>query len=551
MEISQQDFSGGINQLASETQLAANEYRLLINARKRFGDITANGKAELQTLPRTGNNQGAVTFGNFIIVFVDGRAYYKVNGAWVRIADFLMDATARKLWTCSVPKSTRDYVRKLNGSANNPIVINANVNIAGNPAGIVVQDGLNQPWLIEFNAVAQSFVARQLHTYSQWSNTSATANDREYVPIGKQMFFLNQKLYVVAPDGKSLYQSVTGRPLDFVLNVDANGNKLISEALGGATSTSFNFDSDEITCVKDVNLTDTFLYATRFNVRLITLDYTLTLFGEPTYRVAQRIEAGILNEESLVDVLGDLTFIDADGIKSFNAVINYRVEGRNSIFSKQIAKILGGRVQKATQSASVAFDNYALYYCSSAYGKCIAVYDMLWQQWVAIDLTDAVDVKQFLNFDNGTVNELYAVTSGGLYKLYSSATKEMAQLYMGSLMPSDAKKEHKGNLVQPVFRGATQDGDLIVLEYVDEQLSNRQPRNISESVQAMVWPLTFPIGFNSKPNARNNVVIFDKGLTGKKLAYIIQWNTDAALQAVNVVTSEVLPTAATRQGATS
>lgn len=553
MEFTQRNFSAGINQLDDDTEIADNEYRLLINGRQRFGEVVPIKQSVEVTLPRDGNVQGGICTGNTTIIFIDGRAYYRIGltGGWIRIADFQMDETARRLWAIAVPKSSKDYVRKLNGSANNPIIINANVTISGNPAGIVVQDGINQPWLIQFNAVAQAFVARELHTYSEWSNTSLTADDREYVPIGKQMMFLNEKLYIVAPDGLSIYQSVTGRPLDFMVNVDSNGNKLSDASLGGAASVSFAFDSDEITCIQTTNITDTFLYATRFNVRLISLDYSNTIFGEPRYSQAQQITAGILNDVSVVDVLGDTTFIDGDGIKSFNGVMNYRVEGRNSIFSLGAAKLLNGLVQTAIQAATASFDNYAIYYCKTMYGKAMLIYDMLRQKWVSLDISNVVDVKQFLVFDNGTETQLLAVTSNGLFELYNSDSYEMAQLHLKVLSPENVKKEHKGYTVQPVFRGATDAGILQVQEYADGQFSARLTNTIEDSTQAMIWPLIFPIGFSSRPNARNNVLVFDKGKAGKKLAYVILWNTDAGLMSVKITTSEVEPQSALRQGASS
>lgn len=554
MDFQQSNFTGGLNLLDSDTELKDNEYRLLINATPRYGDPIPVAKSQLLNGPRNGvNYQGVVAVGNTLIAFLDGRAYYRVHNSetWIRISDFLMDETARKFWTCLVPKSTYDYVRKRNDTLNNPLILNTDFTISGNPAGLVIQDGINQPWLIEFNAISQTFVARACKTYADWANTSVTANDREYVPVGKQMFILNQKLFIVAPDGKSLYHSVTGRPLDFMVNVDNNGNKLPSEAFGGATSVSFAFDSDEITCVKPTNITDTFVYATNRFVRLLTLDYANTILGEPTYRQAQIIEAGVVGDEAFGDNLGDFVFIDGDGIKSFNAVVNYRVEGRNSVFSAQIALALRNRVQKATQAAIANHDNFVYFYCLTGYGYAICVFDTLRQKWVSINITEVVNIKQFAVFRNGTVDELYAVTNDGIYHMYSSDTREMAQMHLKTLAPDDYKKEHKGSYIKPLFRGATLDGSLQVIEYADEQLSAVQTRDIVESVMAMEWPLRFPIGFNSKPNAINNTINFDRGLVGKNLAYVILWNTDAALQAVKVVTSECDPRAATRQTATS
>lgn len=551
MEFQQTKFTGGINLFDNESEIKDDEYRLLINGRQRLANPTPIQKSVKLTLPLVGNNQGGIAVGSTLIVFISGRAYYKLinSSAWVRIPSLQMDATARRFWTQAVPKSTRNYVRKRNDTLNNPILLTTDFNVAGNPAGVLVQDGLSQPWLIQFDAVTQTFVARETKRYADWSNVSLTADDREYVPIGKQMFMLNEKLYIVAPDGKSIYQSVTGRPLDFMVNVDNDGNKLPAEGFGGAASVSFAFDSDEITHVQSTNLTDTFVYATARYVRLVTLDYNNTILGEPTYRRSQEIEAGVVNDQSFVDNLGDFAFIDNDGIKSFNAVVNYRVEGRNSIFSLTLNKSVAGIPQTANQAAAISFDNYSLFYCRTEFGKSIAVYDTLRQKWVSIDVTSLVDIKQFVVFANGAVQKLYAIADDGIYEMFAGTERETAQIHLKTLMPDDLKKEHKGATVQPIFKGATSDGDLQVQEYVDEQFSAVQERDIAESTMAMTFPIRFPIGFNSRPNAINNVINFDKGLIGKKLAYVITWNTDASLYAVKITTSEHDPDAATRQTA--
>ena len=122
----------------------------------------------------------------------------------------------------------------------------------------MVQDGINQPWLIQLNELINILTARKLNTYNQWSNVSSGANSREYVPIGKQMMYLNSILFIVAPNGRSIYRSVSGRPLDFMVNIDVDGKKVPSEIIGGAASVSFAADFDEITCITPV-ATEAFL----------------------------------------------------------------------------------------------------------------------------------------------------------------------------------------------------------------------------------------------------------------------------------------------------
>lgn len=547
MEYEQTTFNGGMNQLFVDTAIADNEYYLLINARQRFGEIIPVRQSELQTGLPDGNYQGGISVGNVALVFISGLAYYQLDGSvhWQPIANFSMDAIVDRIWAIAVPKSTQNYVRLRGASINQPVILNTDFNVAGTPAGVLVQDGISQAWLIEFDATSQIFVARVTKTFDEWANLSEAANDREYVPIGKQMFFLNQKLYCVAPDNKSIYQSVTGRPLDFMLNVLEDGNKLGSEAVGGASTVSFAFDSEEITCVKVANTPDSFLYATRRHVRLVQLDYTNTIFGEPTYRQAAIIEAGVTNQESLIDILGDATFVDNDGIKSFNAVETLMVEGRNSVFSLQIAALLANRLQEET--AAISYDNYALFYCRTSLGQAIAVYDTLNEKWVGLDITRVTGIKQFFIVATGLVSRLYAVCTDGIYLMYTANAREVAQLHTKSLLSDNLRLEHKGQSLQPVFRGCTTTGTLSAIEYVDEQRSATESRTMSESVMAMAWPLQFPFIFSSKPNMINNNLVFSDGYAGKKISYVITWDTDAALRGLHIITSDHDGDAASRQ----
>lgn len=139
------------------------------------------------------------------------------------------------------------------------------------------------------------------------------------------------KLFIVSPDGKSIFHSVTGRFLDFMVNVDVNGEKLTSESQGDAKSVSFSFGTDEITCAVATTVPSSFIYGTAKNAKIITLDYTRTLFGEPYPFVSADLTVGVVNQDSIINTLGDTTAVDFEGVKSFNAVANLQTEGRNSI----------------------------------------------------------------------------------------------------------------------------------------------------------------------------------------------------------------------------
>lgn len=540
----QNSFVGGMNLLSNETQLDDVSYRFLINARQRIGYIEPNKENLLIDAP-AGKKQGHIGVGSAHVIFVAGLAYYRLDGqvGWSLIPGFSMDPVVDRYYTQSVPASTFNFRRKKDPlSANRPILVDANVAINGIPAGILVQDNVNQPQVIEFNNTTGTFTAFVTSNYSEWSTSNS-----EYVPIGRQMMHKNGITFVVARDGKSIFRSVSGRPLDFMVNVDVNGNKLPSELNGGASSTSFAFDFDEITSLIDSNAEDTFLLATKNHIRIIKFDYDNTIFGEPRFRELAIIKAGVVNQESMIEVLGDFAFVDFETISTFNAVLQLRNEGRTSIFSLQLSSLLKNIKQR--EPCACVFDSFALFYVKTTYGNLIVVYDMLHQKWVALDLTTVDRIKQFAFVETTTETKLYAITHHDeLFQMYGSTERALAQLKTRAFVPF-ADLEHKGQVIKPVFKGGTIDGNLTVIEYVDEIQSSRLTSELEEASSGINYPVIPPVIPNNIPTMKNNSVVLKDGYTGKKLEYILQWNTDAKLYGFTLTTSEILKDASIKQQA--
>ena len=121
----------------------------------------------------------------------------------------------------------------------------------------------------------------------------------------------------------------------------------------------------------------------------VSLDYTLTVFAEPMFQKQYLFTANSINQHSFVDLLGDFAFIDPEGLRSFNAVMQSKNEGRNSIFSLKVARLFKGVVQDTKKCSAIVFDDYALFACNTIFGHGILIYDTLTQQFVSFDqLTD-------------------------------------------------------------------------------------------------------------------------------------------------------------------
>jgi hypothetical protein len=347
-----------------------------------------------------------------------------------------LDASVEHVFIQSVPGSTLDIPRKARESADatgtsstNSLKLDYNVTMwTKTVAGIVFQDGINQPNLLVFSSSDQGATAtvRKCKTFAEWGTTIDGDVWREYVPIGKQMVYFHGKLYIVSPDGKKVYQSVTGRPIDFMIPVDETGAKIGSdEATAGAEVMAYPVSYESITCLAPINTTSLFV-GTRTGCYAITPTYDISLFGEPTYKKQYLFGASVVNQFSFVDVLGDFAFIDGEGLRSFNAVKQLRNEGRNSAFSLKIAKMFEDIVQ--LNGATISFDNYTFFAVKTIYGYGVLVYDGTLQKFVSLDMyqddtgTPIGEITQFSKINTDTTHEVYAATSNGkLLRLFTGA----------------------------------------------------------------------------------------------------------------------------------
>ncbi len=414
---SQADFSGGMNLLDPDIALQPNEYGLATNLRNRQGALEAiNGAIEDEDAP-SGNKQGIFAYEDFVLVFNNGNAYFKnivTDGPWTQVVDFNLLPSVDYIYAEVVPVSTFNFERRLqesnriDGSSTETNVNTTAIKINGTAAGLVCQDGESQPYLI--NSVG---IGRKTQKYSEW-----VTSNREYVPVMRQMKYHGGILYGVAKDGIRLLRSVTGRPLDFVVNITVNGEKG-----DDAFSTAYSVGTNQITCLSSLKTGELFV-GTKYSCHPVDINYDKTIFGEPTFRNNKAFAAGIVNQHSFLDIRTDYTMIDEDGIRSWNAIFIQDNEGRNSNFSLKISKVLAGILQDATTTASIVFDNYSIYAINTIYGNRLAIYDNIRQQWVALDNLGIGAIKQFAIARQSGSPTLYAITATKVYKLYTGTTAQ-------------------------------------------------------------------------------------------------------------------------------
>lgn len=552
MIYNQAKFDAGLNFITSDLNIANNGYYYIVNARNRFGEIEAiNGSIKNTTVP-PGKKQGHIGLGNILIEFIAGNAWYNIDGSpiWAKVPGFTMNTAVDKIYSLAVPASTFNFSRALNisGNVKDPIK-NTNFKVNGTIAGVIVQDNINQPYIIYQDLVTGNLLSRKTQTYAEWTlNTKM-----EYVPIGNQMMFLDQKVFIVSPNNKYIYQSISGRPIDFMINVDINGNKLATEDAGGAISLSFAFDSDDITAIKPANIPDSFLYCTARNTRIITLDFQNTIFGEPTYSQAAELVVGVVNQDSVLDILGDYALIDFEGVKSFNAVAQLKWEGRNAIFSLQLSRILKGI--KQTRCRSILFNNFALFAIDTVWGFLIAVYDTLLNCWVAFDIIAGLSsVREFAILTTPERDKLFAITENDdLFELYadednreapSMHTRAFSRVLEPLYMQASISFQQKSEYLKLYFRDSFQDTQVVVTEFCDGKRSQRLTKNLPSQKTgigpAPIYPPVIP-SVNVRAQSLTFNLSGDTTFEAAKNSFVIQWKGSAKLQALELLTSDNMP----------
>ena len=509
---SQDSFLGGMNLLTDDTRLKDNEYRVGVNLRNRYDVLKPVFESVLDQGAPLGIKQEMVTFGNYIILFVSGRAWYRYysDTGWIPILGFEMDEFATRYWTVAVPVGLTNYVRQAasNDSLNNVKRLFLEGIGQGNLPGLLVQDNKNQPRFIFLETNGKPAV-RITQTYEQWNvtydSTTLTLDKREYVPIGNSMAWTDGILYVTSPNKESIYRSVSGRPLDFVVNVKITGAKG-----GDATTTAYSVGVGGISCLRPIADGSLFVSASNANflVSKNTTPNAPTEWGEYTFIRKFLFNATNLSDRTIFDSLGDTRFIDLTGVRSFNAIQYLQNEGRNSQFTSKIQLAFEGIIQDANFAATILYDNYEFYAMQSSLGPSIVVYDTISESWASFDIsqTNGKRIKQLAKIES-TIQRLFAITEDDkLYTLYSG-TKNATAILRTSSVNFAAESQYTGKSYRvndPSKEVKPQSARIIFSEVKDSLTVKVTPFVNNRVTRVNSDPKTFPY---KKPEKTYNGVV--------------------------------------------
>lgn len=514
-----------------------NEYVILRNGRARNQDITPiKLPVKDETLP-AGKFQGCYAYGTSVLVLINGQAYWKdfsKSKPYFRQITALeaLSSSVDTIYAESVPASKINVGRKSSStSVSDPVTLFDSV--TGTPQSIVLQDGVSQPRLI----ISEN-VCRLAGNFTNWKYEKP-----EYVPVGKQMLWHDNKLYIVSPDGREIYSSVSGRPLDFVIAIDANGNKLTDgDYAVEASRLSNRVSYDSITCLAKLNIQDTsppFLAATSKGCYTVQPDKNNLIYGEPTFTNTELFSVGINNQNSFVNILADYGFISASGIHSFNAVNSFKFEGKNAPLFQRVYKLFSEIVQDT--SAAIVYDNYVLCAVKTVYGYGVLVFDTLIQQFVALDIYPELSnapIKQFCSLIYNGEERLFFITATGFYEAFVGNTAECG-LYLREWVQPDTKKEQKLGRVNLVFSDVYEDGTVLVTEYADQKQGTTMSKRVTKQLDIPVGNLSFPLGDTSNKRMTNIVFTFEQAKRCRTFGLYLSWNFDSRLQSVQVVPERI------------
>lgn len=530
MKFSQNDWIGGLNMQFDPSRIAENEYPLLFNGRCRDGVIRPVKKpAECPNCP-AGKYQGIYAAGRYALLIAAGKAYikdYEGAGNFNAVPELQLDPNVDVIHAEAVPASTRNFLRVPVSNSKNDGV-NLTTALGQSRAGVLLQDGINQPWLILADGTA-----RITKGFAGWSLA-----DPEYVPIGRQMLYDSGILYIVSPDGTLIYRMCTDRPLNGMVNiVSPTGDRQATEQQGGAATVAHAIGSDQITCLAGLNTPDNaFFAATRKLGAMVVPDFVNTIFGEPQFDNIDLFGVGPVNQFSFTESNGDSLFVTSKGIRSFNATLALKVESRNTPFSAPIQRAFRNIIQ--TSPAIGKFDDFVFFSVNTVYGDAVIVYDETLQRFISIDQWAGVArVKQFATVTTASKEIMLFITAENkLYEYETGAGSEITTLYVGDFVTDDPDKNLKPNIVKVIVANAEEVGTLTLTPYVDRkrQGSQMQSEPITAVRAADVVPLAVPFGDDTKINSQ--VIPFNLGRIeqGWKIGFKITLDCQADIMAVGM-----------------
>ena len=534
-------------------------YPLGVNVRSRNNTIQPAPNPVDVTHPFWETVQGHMGMGKWHVVIADGEAWIKdsttaddVNDPlnYRQLTGYTLSTSATEVFMEVVPLATLTYMRQLSGTgASSSVILQEKIpqlangfynSQGGGLPCMIVQDGTNQPMLIHPDASGSTFTCRRAKRYDEW-----TRENPEYVPIGYNMLYVGNVLYIVGKsnyayeDRRIIFRSVSGRPLDFMVNIRQDGTAEPLEADGGARTVAHAPDFDELTCLSRINTSENnFLACTRSRSWIIQPNRDNLIFGEPTFPNDTYVgPVGAISQQAVTDLLNDTAVIGPRGIRSFNAVSQTKSEAKQSILTAPVSDLFSNIIQTSTCCAT--WDSYTLFGLTTRYGPGILVYDNSDSdtapsgKFVSLDMFTAFaggPLRQFARCDHATGESLYLLAGNKLLRMYAGTTYN-ASIYVGDFATRDLTQAMHGELLILNFVHSSSPGNTTINLYTDGQLVHSDSRSLEVTDTTIT---TLPFG--NSDTKRYAPVAFNiaNSSEGNTLSFYISWDNSAELTSVDV-----------------
>jgi len=445
MTLNQSTFAGGMSAIFDSTKTPAGQYRLALNGRVRNNAFEGRYKYIPYDTP-TGLHQ--------TVFVLDDKLYVIVNGLLQKV--LLPSRLAVPVTQDIALSTTADYIYHLAVPAPNNYIVNGQykTEVSTYPETVILQDGVIQPLLL-----LPDGTLRTSKTYVEWSYDAP-----EYVPIGLFMATSGNKSFIVSPDRKKIYQSVSGRQLDFVLDFDDEGNKR-----GDASTTALVVATNSLTAAAP-SQNGGLITFTEYNAYAFDPDSNRALFfGEVPLIPRDLFPVGAVNHLSFSFANGESIFVNAAGIQSFNQVMQEFRASNNTPFGAPIVKYLS---LPLTSTAAATVDDYTFIAANTIFGPGILVFDNRLQAFVSIDITPGL-VKEFAVLSYNGLKRLFFITASGLYELpIYSGERASAHIYLGEFSSQEANKTSRVVGVNLGFNDVRATGNIVCELWTDKKLNN-------------------------------------------------------------------------------
>lgn len=446
--VAQDVFLGGLQAQFDATKATVQQYRAALNCRVRKNAIEPSFKHVKLTAP-SGLKQAIFAQDDSLLLLVAGDVYVlNTSGRFNRVGTTGLSTTADVIYWCNVPAPTNLFVGPNKTYTSK---------ISTTPLIAVLQDSVKQPVL-----ASPALGIRTAKTYDQW-----TYEEPEYVPVGRRMAFTGAKLYIESPDGLKEYHSVSGRPLDFVLAFDdTTGAKK-----GNADTTATAVATAKLTALVPAQ-NGGFVAATKYRVHAVIPMTNFLVWGEPYLYPRELFQAGVVGQNSFVQIAGETIFVGPTGIQKFDQIAQFNFESNLSPFGAPISALIKKPITKA---ACASADDYAFFGVDTIFGPGILVFDIQLGVFVGVDLTQG-NVKEFalLADDAGLTHVYYITDSDEVFELpLYSGERNMASIYFGEWAPvgrdgqADVTLRHRLKSVTLGLTNVKSDGYVTVRPFVD------------------------------------------------------------------------------------